>query len=354
MKVILLAPTPPPAGGIAGWTVRMQNATLKNDWKVEVVDEKVIGNREVFGSRTKKSIFHEVKRSYNIWKNLFVLLMGKEVKVVHSCIPASTLGLCREYICALISKLWRKKFIIHYRCTLPNMVTSKIGLFMFRNLTNISNLVIVLNNDSLLFVKKNSKTEVELIPNFIELSAIAKNEILISEKITKILYVGGVIESKGCNEIINVAKRFPDIEFRLVGNVQNEIKMSNQDNVILVGEKSKVEVKKELDAADVFIFVTYYPGEGFSNALAEAMANGLPCIATDWAANRDMLEDRGGIIVPIKNINAIAEAINKMQDKTLRKEQSEWNIKKITEKYREDIITGMYVDAYEKVLKNKK
>lgn len=38
-KVVLLAPTPPPIGGIAAWTVRMMNATLPDDWKVEVVDE---------------------------------------------------------------------------------------------------------------------------------------------------------------------------------------------------------------------------------------------------------------------------------------------------------------------------
>lgn len=47
-KVVLLAPTPPPAGGIAGWTMRMLEANLKNGWKVEVVDEKLIGNTGIF------------------------------------------------------------------------------------------------------------------------------------------------------------------------------------------------------------------------------------------------------------------------------------------------------------------
>ena len=54
-KVILLAPTPPPAGGIAGWTVRMLNSKLKNEWKIELVDEKLLGNREAFGDKTKKN-----------------------------------------------------------------------------------------------------------------------------------------------------------------------------------------------------------------------------------------------------------------------------------------------------------
>lgn len=33
MKVILLAPTSPPVGGIAMWTVRMMNSNLKMDGK---------------------------------------------------------------------------------------------------------------------------------------------------------------------------------------------------------------------------------------------------------------------------------------------------------------------------------
>ena len=41
MNVVLLAPTPPPYGGIAVWTDRMKKAKLKNGWKVKVVDEKI-------------------------------------------------------------------------------------------------------------------------------------------------------------------------------------------------------------------------------------------------------------------------------------------------------------------------
>src|SRR5690606_8862552 len=95
MKVILLAPTPPPIGGIAGWTVRMQNANLKNGWEVEVVDEKLIKGREVFGKRTKRNLLVEIKRSCNIWKNLLRALKDKKSKVVHASIPASTTGMAR-------------------------------------------------------------------------------------------------------------------------------------------------------------------------------------------------------------------------------------------------------------------
>jgi len=127
--------------------------------------------------------------------------------------------------------------------------------------------------------------------------------------------------------------------------------MVKPPNIVLLGEKNKLEVKKELSEADIFMFVSYFSGEGFSNALAEAMASGLPCIVTDWAANKDMIEDFGGIVVPIKDTNAMVDAINKLeQNKQLRQKQSKWNIDKVISSYIDDIVTDMYVMEYEKLL----
>ena len=174
----------------------------------------------------------------------------------------------------------------------------------------------------------------------------------ISDEISRVVYVGGVIESKGCIEIIKVAENFPNIEFRLVGKPEKKImEIDKTPNVVLCGEKSKENVTKELEEADIFIFVSYFVGEGFSNALAEAMAKGLPCIVSDWAANRDMIEDSGGSVVNIQDVNAIAEAITDLyDDKAKRQDQSEWNIKKVKENYIDNIVTDMYVDAYESLL----
>ena len=46
-KVVLLAPTPPPIGGIASWTNRMLMSKLPDGWQIGVVDEKIIGERTI-------------------------------------------------------------------------------------------------------------------------------------------------------------------------------------------------------------------------------------------------------------------------------------------------------------------
>ena len=47
--------------------------------------------------------------------------------------------------------------------------------------------------------------------------------------------------------------------------------------------------------------------EGLSNALLEAMASGLPCVATDLAANREALGDAGLLVA--RDAKAIAQGL---------------------------------------------
>lgn len=355
MKVILLAPTPPPAGGMASWTIQMLSSSLKKNWEIDLVDEKMIGGREVYGEGAKRNIWNEVKRCLSIWSRLVKKIKNDKVAVVHCCIPSLPLSMLREYISASLAKLYKKKFIIHFHCTVPNTTKGQIARFLLKCLCNKSDCIIALNEQTRLYLENITKTEVKVIPNFIKEDQITRTRI-INETVKKVLYVGGVIESKGVLQIIEVAKSFPQIEFRLVGRADEAIQRSASEvaNVVFAGEKTTKEVAKELDSADVFMFLSHYPGEGFSIALTEAMAAGLPCIVTDWAANGDMIDDgMGGFVVPVGDIEAVIEAMEKIQPVEIRVEQSKHNIRKVKQQYIASKVKAMYVDAYEQCLKKK-
>jgi glycosyltransferase involved in cell wall biosynthesis len=61
-------------------------------------------------------------------------------------------------------------------------------------------------------------------------------------------------------------------------------------------------------AADVFVLASR--AEGLPNALLEAMASGLACVATDIPGSRDALAHGGGLLVAAEDRDALARAID--------------------------------------------
>lgn len=69
-----------------------------------------------------------------------------------------------------------------------------------------------------------------------------------------------------------------------------------------------------LSLADAFVFPTWH--ENLSNALLEAMAHGLPVIATSVGGNTEVIGRGGGLLIPPHDPPAIAEALAKLHDQT--------------------------------------
>ena len=76
----------------------------------------------------------------------------------------------------------------------------------------------------------------------------------------------------------------------------------------LPGERSDVpELMRSMD-----LFVLPSLGEGISNTILEAMASGLPVVATRVGGNPELvLEDRTGTLVPASDPDALMQAIHR-------------------------------------------
>lgn len=354
MKALLLSPLPPPNGGIASWTKRIMNSKIPGKWEYININTCMIGNRDPF-KNTKVSIKDEIKRSKEIWKKeKKILKTDKEVAIVHTCIPCTKNGMIREIISARIAKKYKTKFILHCRCTVPNVVNTKFKLFLFKRLSKLCSGIIVLNSKSLKFVNDNTKAYCEVIPNFVSQNEISefKNRRRI-KKIDNVIYTGGVTEEKGCKTIIEVATIKKDVTFHLIGNVSREIELMDiPNNVILYGNKDKDFIINQLKKSDCFIFLSKFWGEGFSNSLLEGMACGLPCIVTDWAANDDMIGSDGGIVIKLSNVESVINAIEYLNNNIiLANRMGENNINKVKYKYDSKTVIKEYVNFYERILK---
>jgi glycosyltransferase involved in cell wall biosynthesis len=82
------------------------------------------------------------------------------------------------------------------------------------------------------------------------------------------------------------------------------------DGVRFLGERS--DVPSLLKASDAFVLPTAVR-EGLSLSVLEAMATGLPVVATDVGGNREVVEnDETGLLVPPGDVSGLAAAMQRI------------------------------------------
>ena len=112
-----------------------------------------------------------------------------------------------------------------------------------------------------------------------------------------------------------VATAYPDVELAIVGGgelLEETRRLAEacaaRDRIHLPGFD---QPEKWLAWADCFVLPSRR--EGLSNALLEAMAAGLPCIANDIPPNREVLDDGNvGVLVPVEDCDALEAAMRRM------------------------------------------
>ena len=135
--------------------------------------------------------------------------------------------------------------------------------------------------------------------------------------------VGGLVERKGFHRVIaclpELLKTWPDLHYLAVGSAgpegdyTQEIRalvdqLGVQSRVHFLGAMPPDEVCRALSAADVFVLATR--NEGWANVLLEAMACGLPVVATDVGGNAEVINHPSlGRVVPFGDHAALREAL---------------------------------------------
>jgi len=105
--------------------------------------------------------------------------------------------------------------------------------------------------------------------------------------------------------------------------VQKAHDMGIEDRVHCTGELPPVQVAEILRACDAFVLPSY--NEGMANSLLEAMATGMPCIATNVGGHNEVIESEDeGILIKPKSVEELITAIARLtSDEGLRKKMGE-------------------------------
>lgn len=132
---------------------------------------------------------------------------------------------------------------------------------------------------------------------------------------------GSLIHRKGYDLLIQAFAKaqLPNEQWHLniIGSgeekshLQQQIEQNNlQDNITLAGQKSKEEIVAIYQQSDIFVLPSR--SETFGVVYIEAMACGLPVIATPCGGPEEFVTDKDGLLVPVDNVEKLAEAIKYM------------------------------------------
>ncbi len=180
------------------------------------------------------------------------------------------------------------------------------------------------------------------------------------EKRTLLVTVGKVIPVKRLEWLLEVVRRLSGVEAVIVGGYTEE-HYSDQyyrtllatypeirDRVHFTGEVAWDQVPTYLAAADIFVFPSKF--EGMPNALLEAMAAGLPVVASDIPPHRELIHRaRTGFLA--SDPEMMSELISALaRNEELRRSMGEAAQAYVREHLSADACTRSFLELYKGLL----
>lgn len=158
------------------------------------------------------------------------------------------------------------------------------------------------------------RVEIKVIPNGVDLDKFPVPQRPWAP--LRMLFVGRIVYQKGLDLLLQALSQLgrQDWELDLVGDGPglNKLKQQSQrlniaDRVHFAGWLSREQLPAALAAANLFVYPSRH--EGMPNAVLEAMASGLPVLATRIAGNEELVTQETGVLVPSDDPDALRSAL---------------------------------------------
>jgi len=185
-----------------------------------------------------------------------------------------------------------------------------------------------------------------------------RKELGLSADTAVIITVGELNANKNHIQVLEALSKLNKTNFHylIVGNGKDEQKLQKAVNELMLRDKVSFlgfrrDVPELLTASDVFILTSRR--EGLPKAVMEAMAVGLPIIATDVRGNRDLVKSgENGYLVPLNDVETTSQVIEELiSSPELRNSMQEKNKEK-ARAYALDRILPQMEKIYEYILKS--
>ena len=179
-----------------------------------------------------------------------------------------------------------------------------------------------------------------------------RRELGIGADVFAFFYVGRLNPIKDLGTMLDAFAALPaDISLRtrlyLVGDGPDRAMLETRRNALGLGERvtflgARSDVSEVLMVADAFVMSS--TSEGLPMALLEAMAAGVPCIATAVGGIPDLFADDRGLLVPAQDAPALASAMTAVVRSPELRQRLVTNAAANLKHYEFDAIANLYLE----------
>lgn len=339
MKILFLNYEFPPLGGGAA------NATLnilkelgkRNDLEIDLVTSSTDKYKEEQFAPNIKIYYLDIGKAGNIHfqsQKELVKYAFKAFKFAKKLKKSQNYDLVHAFFgipCGFVAMFLKISYIVSLRGTdVPfynerfKVLDKLIFRWLNKNFIWKRALAVITNSEGLknLALRSSPSQKIGVIYNGVDTEKFHPDETMKNKEFT-ILYNSRFIERKGIRYLIDAFIKFNSIypESRLLtissGNLEEEMKRKVKE----VGIENAVEFygalsPKTNEIAEIYrkchVFVLPSLNEGMSNSLLEALATGMPIIATDTGGTKELVGSDNGIIIPMHSSQAIFEALERL------------------------------------------
>ncbi|MCB0516491.1 MAG: glycosyltransferase family 4 protein [Chitinophagales bacterium] len=236
-----------------------------------------------------------------------------------------------------------------------NHLKRRIDKLLSKILPKISNQVIYLSHEYRATIFKNPPKNTHIIPSGIDTNLFSPAENNTTEKI-RFGMVARLVETKDISTLLRAMNLlrdtsfFSQIELLIAGDGPLRQQWENETNLLnlrskvrFVGMLREREVAKLLQSLSIYLHSSY--GETLSTAIMQAMAVGLPIIASNVKGIKEQIvPEKTGLLFTLENAEELAHKINRvLSDKNLNNTLCQQTREEALQKYSLDSMFEKYL-----------
>lgn len=353
MHVLLVAPVPPPYGGIANWTrMVLEHSKQRDDVRIDTVNISPTWRRIHQTGFALRAVGGSVQLVGDLTR-ILVKLVSMRYDVLHLT-TSGHLACFRDIAVLGAARLFGVRCVYHIRFgRVPEVARGGTWEWqILRVALVLASAVIAIDvNTQKAIIDSKENAAVFMTPNCVE----SVDELLPTrgnDEARVVIFIGWVVPAKGLAELLHawaIAKR-DGWRLEIVGpcDAAYEAELRRAfpvEGVEFLGEMSHRLAMERLAASDIFVLPSHT--EGFPNVVLEAMIRARAIVGTDVGAIPEMLEKGAGLVVPVKDVDALAGVMGVlMDDFELRRRLGEVAAAKASREYSLSAVFEKYLDIW--------